>query len=136
MPLVKSDPVLSKCGVRYGGRLGFLWLFPEDMGDIADADPHVLVFMSLPAPSRLGCGIYCRADADAKAEARMEAAFASAAEQLRQSGVSPEEIDDRTVSVFGDFTAEETMQAAARLGIERVRTCVLALSEELRTKRK
>ena len=41
MPLVKSDPVLSKCGVRYGGRLGFLWLFPEDMGDIADADPHV-----------------------------------------------------------------------------------------------
>ena len=76
MPLVKSDPVLSKCGVRYGGRLGFLWLFPEDMGDIADADPHVLVFMSLPAPSRLGCGIYCRADADAKAEARMEAAFA------------------------------------------------------------
>ena len=136
MPLVKSDPVLSKCGVRYGGRLGFLWLFPEDMGDIADADPHVLVFMSLPAPSRLGCGIYCRADADAKAEARMEAAFASAAEQLRQSGVSPEEIDDRTVSVFGDFTAEETMQAAAHLGIERVRTCVLALSEELRTKRK
>ena len=90
MPLVKSDPVLSRCGVRYGGRLGFLWLFPEEMGDIADADPHVLAFMSLPAPSRLGCGIYCRADADAKAEARMESAFASAAKQLRQSGVGPE----------------------------------------------
>ena len=104
------------------------------MGDIADADPHVLAFMSLPAPSRLGCGIYCRDDADAKAEARMESAFASAAKQLRQSGVGPEEIDDRTVSVFGDFAAEETMQAAARLGIERVRTCVVALSEELRTK--
>ena len=63
----------------------------------------------------------------------MEAAFASAAEQLRQSGVGPEEIDDRTVSVFGDFTAEETVQAAARLGIERVRTCGVALSAELRT---
>ena len=66
----------------------------------------------------------------------MESTFASAAKQLRQSGVSPEEIDDRTVSVFGDFAAEETMQAAARLGIEHVRTCVVTLSEELRTNRK
>ncbi len=130
MELVGQDPVLSQCGTRYGGRLGFIWLFQEGGGDPDAGEPHVVVFVSVSPPS-LGYGTYCKEGAEAANEAVTDAAFQAALKRIAECGVSAGEVRGGYARLLGDLTTEDSMRALAAQGVERARVCMEVLSEAL-----
>jgi hypothetical protein len=82
---LQADDALSRCRLRFGGRLGFRWILPELSADWTADEPHVLVFIQAGKGRRgTGVGLECRKGARLDAEERLE----RAREALRARGVA------------------------------------------------
>lgn len=122
-----EDPVLSRCSTRYGGRLGFLWMFSEAVGVHAAAEPHLLVFLTMSPPT-VGFCVECKKEAHDEAKSLAASAFSLALERLRLGGIAPDHVRDGDVRFAGDMSNSESIAALAGLAAARARAFMEALS--------
>jgi len=97
--VLTADDALSKRQRRYGGRLGFQWIFPAIAPEWSDDEPHVLAFIQA-GRGRQGIGVVleCRKGARPEAEERLQ--HARVALQVRQIvlGSTPVDLSDTTAA--------------------------------------
>lgn len=114
---LEVDDILSGCRRRYGGRLGFQWIFPEVSGAWTVDEPHVLVFVQA-GKGRQGTGVTleCRKGARPETEERLELAR----EALRVRGV-----------VLASTTADLSNEAAIGAAVPELLGRAKAAAQEL-----
>ncbi len=117
--ILMIDGALSKCQRRYGGRLGFQWIFPVVAPEWCQDEPHVLVYVEA-GKGRQGIGVTleCRKGARLDAEERLE----RAREALRARGV----VHGSTPADLSESTA---IDAAVRESLGRVRPAIEELGQ-------
>ncbi len=113
--ILTADDALSKCQRRYGGRLGFQWIFPAIAPEWSEDEPHVLAFIQA-GKGRQGIGVVLECRKGARPEADVRLQHARDALQMRQIvlGATPADLSDTT--------------RAAALSLGRVKPAVEELS--------
>ena len=119
--LVKAEAMLVSCALRYGGKLGFLWLLPPVAAEWVEDEPHVLVYLNAPSRGRQSVGV--------NVHGRSRTAIApETAERLAQVSAR---LEARGIlgATFADLANEIGRRETARLLVARAMEAVAQLRQ-------
>jgi hypothetical protein len=115
---LQADSALSGTRLRFGGRLGFQWIFPDIGAEWVGDEPHVLVFIGAGRANQvIGAQLECARAAKPQAEERL----LSAREALRARGIP-------MGATPADFSDPAAMGTAVRTLVERAKAGLEELS--------
>ena len=121
------DGALANVPVRYGGRLGFLWMLPEVASTHASLEPHLLVYISMRAGTTGRIGLAIRGQDSEGAQETLQAAWKIAMPELRRL-LPGAEISDDALEIDADLSTHASMQAAVAPLLPAIRSCLDAVT--------